>query len=87
MEIHRSTDTSGRPHCNFPKVTCGTMVHNYALDDLLLFKILRRSLVGERKMHEDFINTFISDLSEEGFVVNPLKKQNVLVSGLPMKFS
>lgn len=86
MEIQRSTDTSDRPHCNFLQVTCGTIVHNYALGDLILFKILR-SLVGERKMHENFVNTFISGLSEEGFVVNPWKKQNVLVSGLPVQFS
>lgn len=72
METRRSTDAYDRPHCNSLQVTGGTIVHNYALGDVLLHKI-SRSLVGQRKMHEAFINAFISDLAGDVFVVNPLE--------------
>lgn len=87
LEIHRSTNTSDRPHCNFLQATCGIAVHNYALGGHILFRISRSILVGEIKMPKDIISTLISGCSAEDFVVNPRKKQNVLVSGLPMQSS
>lgn len=72
-EIHRS-----RPHHNFLQVT-------WALQSIIMhwvtFKI-SRSLLGERKIPKDIINTYISGRSAEDFVANPWKKQNFLVSGL-----
>lgn len=38
-EKHRRTDTPDRQPCDILHVSCATIVPNYALTDLLLFKI------------------------------------------------
>lgn len=87
LEIHRSTDTSDRPHCNFVQVTCGTTVHSYALVASYCSKFQERVCLVKKKMSKDIISTFVSGHSAEDFGVNPWKKQNVLVSGLPKQSS